>query len=286
MERLPTIVRRDQLGVRIHRNEHPLVADFSAILTANAALLLANKRPDFIALYIATIQVAKSRVQQLFAAFTRDFQEPHDGVPIQPCKPFCAANRATFKQASNRTLCRVGLRKHRVTSQFLVRFTEGGITGSAAPALNSAFPEVSKTLAVTVVTANAGHILLAFLTDVAVESAWVGIAAHPACRLDLFVGSRQRQGVILAAPEGFQPSISPFTEGVTTCEWAEPQNWGIHRFAPVNAPRSFTQRWPSKHLSFPFAWDWTKKIIWYRVHQRRAKSKPSKHPVRRILVWP
>lgn len=64
-----------------------------------------------------------------------------------------------------------------------MRFAESGIAGLAAPALNAPLTKVPKAFAGIVVTTFAGHISLVFLADVAVESTWVGIAAHSACRL-------------------------------------------------------------------------------------------------------
>jgi len=155
-------------------------------------------------------------------------KQSHDCVPVEASKPVGTANRAALKETLNRTHCCFGLRKHRVPSQFGVRFTKGGIAGSAAPALNAALTKVPKAFAVGVLASYAGHGSLCFIARQAVKFQWVGIAASPACRLAVFVGTRQRQGVILVAPEGFQPSISLFQKEATTCEWAEPHNEGIY----------------------------------------------------------
>jgi hypothetical protein len=83
----------------------------------------------------------------------------------------------------------------------------------------------------------------------------IGIAAHSAMLVKprFSVSAESGAFVDLMAPEGFQPSISPFTKGVTTCEWAEPQERGIHRLAPLDALLLATPWWAS-HWFSPFKW--------------------------------
>ena len=75
----------------------------------------------------------------------------------------------------------VGIRQERVASKFRVGFGKAGMGGSAFPALNTPLSKVPKPLTGLVLASNTGHIGLVFLADVAVEFAWVGIAAHSAC---------------------------------------------------------------------------------------------------------
>lgn len=154
---LSDAVGRDQFCVRVLCDENPLVAHFRTIVFANAALLLAHEAPNLITLYIAAIQVLQSRVQQSLASLANCFKQPHNRVSVEAREPFCAANRAAFKKAMNRTLCRFGLRQHRVASQPDVGFAKGGIAGNAAPALNPTLPKVSSAFAIGVLASVAGH---------------------------------------------------------------------------------------------------------------------------------
>ena len=61
--------RRDEFSFRVHRHKDPLVADL-AVTVAYLALFLLNERPDFIALHIAAVKPAQSRIQQLLAALS------------------------------------------------------------------------------------------------------------------------------------------------------------------------------------------------------------------------
>jgi hypothetical protein len=151
-------VGRNQLGIRVHCNENPLVADLRrSILAAYLALLLLNEGPDFIALYIAAVEAAHSRIQKLLASLANGFEKPKDGVSIQASQPFRGANRTAFKKALNRTRCRIGIGNHRGASESFVGIAESGIAGSAAPALNPALTKVTEPLAGLVLASDAGH---------------------------------------------------------------------------------------------------------------------------------
>ena len=65
------------------------------------------------------------------------------------------------------------------------RLGESSFAGLAAPTLDAALTEVPELFALLMLAFRARHIRLCFLADVAVESAWVGIAGHSACRLAL-----------------------------------------------------------------------------------------------------
>ena len=156
-------IGRDQFSVRIQRNENPLIAYFRAVFFANLALLLANERPDFIALYIAAVEIAQLRVHQLLASLASDLEQPHDRVAIQVSEPFSGTNGAALKQTLDRTQCRIGTRKHRIASQFAVGLGESGVAGSAAPTLNTALTKVTSFPAFSVLASNACHIGLEFL---------------------------------------------------------------------------------------------------------------------------
>jgi hypothetical protein len=64
-------------------------------------------------------------------------------------------------------------------------FGECSFAGLATPARDAAFAVVTESFAGLVLAFYTGHGIRCFLADAAVESAWVGIAAHSACRLPL-----------------------------------------------------------------------------------------------------
>jgi hypothetical protein len=156
-ESLANVERGNQLGFRVDCDVDPLVADFGRIAFVDSRTLLVNERPDFIDLQIASVQVPHSRVHQASAALSCNDQQTHDRIPIQPRKPFRAANRAAFKKAMQSLFCGSRIRYECVSRQFVVRFAESGIAGSAAPALNAALTEVTELLAVIVLAFPAGH---------------------------------------------------------------------------------------------------------------------------------
>ena len=167
-DKLPRVFHRpladdvgcDQFGVCVHRNENPLISDLVQIVAiAYLALLLGHKRPDFIALYVAAIQVAQLLIQQLLASLANGFEQAHDGVSIQAREPFRTANRAPLDKTLNRTRCRVRVRGHRIPRQIRVGFAESGSAGSAAPALDAALTEIPKSLADLVLASFAGHLI-------------------------------------------------------------------------------------------------------------------------------
>lgn len=149
--------RRNQFRFGINRNVNPLIAHFRRIAAAHVPALLADVAPDFINLQIFGLQVLHSRVHKTGAAVSGDDKQTHDCVAIQAYEPFRAANRTAFQKATQRTLCRVGIRNHSIPRQFVVRFAEGARTRIAAPALNAAFTEVPELLADLALTFDAGH---------------------------------------------------------------------------------------------------------------------------------
>src|SRR5437016_6267296 len=149
--------RRNQLGFRINRHKNPLISNFRGITAADSPRLLLYEGPNFINLQIPTMQFAHPLIHQTRGASASEDQQPHDGVAIQAREPFSGADRAAFNEALNRPDCCIGLRQHRVTGKFRVRFAECGIAGVAAPTLNPALTEKPESLADSVFAFPAGH---------------------------------------------------------------------------------------------------------------------------------
>ena len=156
-EALANAKRGNQFGFRVNGDIYPLVTDLGGFAFADAPCFLLNERPDFINLQIPRLQVSHSRIHHAGAALSRDNEQPHDCISVQSRQSLRAANRAAFQKAMQRTLCRNGIRRHRIARQFVVGLAEGGIAGSAAPALNAALTEVAKFLADLVLAFGAGH---------------------------------------------------------------------------------------------------------------------------------
>jgi hypothetical protein len=154
---LADVKRGDQLRLRVNRHKNPLTPKFFGIARADALLFLSDPRPNLINLKIPGTKAAQSRVHQSSAAFTCDDEKSHDRVAIQSGEPFGTADRASLKQTVQGTFYRVGIGQECIAGKSLVGFAEGGIAGSAAPALNAPFAKKSEPFAVLVVTSSACH---------------------------------------------------------------------------------------------------------------------------------
>jgi len=149
--------RRNELRIRVHGDENPLIAEVSRIVLADVPRLLHQESPDFVALDTAARQLSHLAIHQFLGAFASQDKQAHDGVPVESCEPLRGTNRAAFKKALQRPCCRVGVRSHRVPREFVVGFAEGRFAGCAAPALNAALTEVTKFLADLVLALYARH---------------------------------------------------------------------------------------------------------------------------------
>ena len=149
--------RRNQFGLGINRNVNPLISDFRRVNVTQMATFFLHEAPQLINLQIFAGKISHSIIHQTRTVFASDNKQPHDGVAIQAREPFCAANRAALNKAVNRPRCCIGIRQHRVTRKFRVRFAESGFTGIAAPALNPVLTEVPKSLASLTLASEAGH---------------------------------------------------------------------------------------------------------------------------------
>lgn len=154
---LADVKRGNKFCFRINRHKHPLTSKFLGIARANALLFLSDPRPNFVDLQIPGPESSQSCVHQSSAAFTSHNEKAHDRVAVESGEPFRGSDRAPLKQTMQRTFCRVGIGQKRIAGKSGVGFAEGGIAGSAAPALNTAFTEEAEPLAVLVVTSGAGH---------------------------------------------------------------------------------------------------------------------------------
>jgi hypothetical protein len=122
---------RNEFAVRVQRDKNPSVTKLSRIVFSDMLRLLCDKGPDFIALQAFARELAHPRIQEFFAALPGFHKQTHDGVSIQTCEPFRAANRATLKKALYRVKSGIRPTSHRGASQPDVRFAESGFAGSA-----------------------------------------------------------------------------------------------------------------------------------------------------------
>ena len=146
---------------------------------------------------IAAIQAVQSRIHQLLAALSGEFQEAHDRVPVESSEPFCAADGTTFNKAMNSADRSIFARAHRAKRGLRLRFAKGCRAGIAAPALNSALTEVPKTFAGVVLAFEAGHDFspLAFCGEKP-ENKFDGLmfGLTPECRISPAYGSNRKRG--------------------------------------------------------------------------------------------
>jgi hypothetical protein len=246
-------VRRNEFRLGIERDENPLVAKVCRVVFSNLPLLLHQEAPNLVTLNAAAGQLAHLFVHHFLAALASQKQQSHDCVPVKSSESFSSANRATLKQALNCACRYVGLRQHRVSRQFGVRFAEGGFTGSAAPSLDSALTKVSKTLAVTVDTTYASHIGLVFPAGQADNVLAVGIAAHPACRLALVSAATEIGASFWSGGGPTRTGDLPISIRSLYPSELHPRKTGIQSLQALNALRLITHRWVS-HSKSPFAW--------------------------------
>src|SRR6266496_3953376 len=141
-------VGSDQFGFRIHRYEHPLVADLVRVgIALHAALFLLNEGPDFVTLDVAATKIAEPCVQQGRTARPNGFQKSQDRVSIQAGESLGRADRAALDKTLNRPCRRVFAGSHRPKGRFRLRLAEGSFAGIAAPALDSTLAVGSEALA-------------------------------------------------------------------------------------------------------------------------------------------
>jgi hypothetical protein len=153
---LADLERSHKLCVRIHRHEYPLISDFTLAIS-HVPLFLLNVGPDFIALKIAAAEVSEFRIEQPLTTRPKHFQQPQDGVAVEPRESFGAADRAAFGKALNRP-CRSFLaRSHGSEGRLRLGLAESSFAGIAAPALDSTLAVGSKPLAGFVLASEAGH---------------------------------------------------------------------------------------------------------------------------------
>lgn len=138
--------RRHQFGLLVNRHEYPLVSDLGRIALSNVPSFLLNERPDFVNLQIPGLDSAHPFVHQSGAAFTSDEQKPHDRISIDSCEPLGAADRAAFQEAMQRTHSRIRARSHRAQRGLGLRFGKRCTAGLAAPSLNAALTEVTRSV--------------------------------------------------------------------------------------------------------------------------------------------
>jgi len=154
---LPHSIRSDKLRLGVNRHKDPLATKLRRISLSHMPIFLANERPDFVELQIPGAKFPHLGIGQATAMVSGDKQKAHDGVAVQARKPFCAANRAAFKKALQRTVGRFGLGEKPVPREFCVRLRKPRLTGSAFPALNAAFTEGTCLYAGDVLASDTGH---------------------------------------------------------------------------------------------------------------------------------
>lgn len=155
-----------------------------------------------------------------------------------------------FQNAGSRIQIRV------VRAEPFDRLREGSFAGLATPALDAALTEVTELFALLVLAFYAGHIHLCFLADVALKSAWVGIAGHSACRLPRLSVSADG-GVLFngVGAAGIEPATYGFKVRCSPPIELRTHKGDVQGLAPSNVPvLNATCRTSDRHVRLPFAW--------------------------------
>lgn len=107
-------VSGNQFCISVNSNEHPSISNFRRILCFYVALLLETKRPDFVRLNPLAFQILHFGFHQLYAAFTSENEQTHDGVSVQLRDALGAANTGAFDEKLNRQKRLIFRHIHRV----------------------------------------------------------------------------------------------------------------------------------------------------------------------------
>jgi hypothetical protein len=151
--------RGNELRIRVHGDENPLIAEVGRIVFSDVSRFLHQERPDFIALDTAAGQLAHLVIHQSLRACASQDKQPHDGVAIESGQPLGTADRAAFQQTFQRLCSGIRVGTHGSKRRLGLRFGKGSATGIAAPALDSALAVGSESLAGLVLASGAGHVI-------------------------------------------------------------------------------------------------------------------------------
>src|SRR5439155_20271562 len=92
----------NQLRFRVDGYEHPSIAKFFRVILAHLSLLLANERPNLIALNMFAAEVPHPRVHQGYTTFPGENQQPEDRIAVKLRDAFCTANARSFNRQLKR----------------------------------------------------------------------------------------------------------------------------------------------------------------------------------------
>lgn len=98
-------VRWNQFCFRVNADKDPSIAQFSQIILAYIALLLATKSPQLIALNALAAKVPHTRIHQPYAALASKQQKTDNRVAMQSRDALRAPNASPFHQQLNRQKC-------------------------------------------------------------------------------------------------------------------------------------------------------------------------------------
>ena len=201
------VVRDDEFGLRVQGQPRPHRSPFLRGVVAQPLLVATDQRMNFISLDKIRLDAAHKDIQQALALVPRADHQIENRADVQPRNAGDRTHAHAFHHQLKRARSRVDIGV--MGFEPFNRLGESSFAGLAAPPLDSALTEVTKLFALLVLALEAGHTRRCFLADVAVESAWVGIAAQSACRL---------------------PRLSIGVDG-GAFRWGE--RWELNPFAPV-----------------------------------------------------
>ena len=147
----------DHLGYAVERDPDILIASLCRSVRPKPALMATNVGPDFVSLDKLSVNATYAGIPELAAFASSSFEQGKNRGLVQPSKPGNSANANAFEH-QRKSFCR-NVRRGVVRAEGLrsTGIGKGRVTGSAAPALDSALAVSPEFLSSTVVTSDAGH---------------------------------------------------------------------------------------------------------------------------------
>ena len=149
------VVREHHLGNAVERKPDILISPLCGSARFKPSLVAAAKSPDFIRLDKLGAESAHVPIPQPVAVRPGSFQQRQDCVFVQSRHTGNGANAHSFQHERQHFRC--GIRRGVVGSDLRGRFAERTSARIAAPSLDTALAEVSKSFAGLVLASYAGH---------------------------------------------------------------------------------------------------------------------------------
>jgi hypothetical protein len=148
----------------VNGHENPSIAKFGGVFFAASLLFLVHKAPNLIGLDKVTLDTAHLCIKHLRAFLSGQDRQLQDGIAVQICEPFCAADRAALNQ-TRKGLKSGALINFHVADNAGIRFGKCCGAGRTAVTLDSTLAVDSEFLNCGVLAFNARHGLFLWIGE-------------------------------------------------------------------------------------------------------------------------